>query len=67
MAPFAPVIEKSTSSGTAFLTKSPKEIFEAKESYDVPAVYGAVSEEGCYPGAGFLLSFGFINNIHFNI
>ena len=52
MAPFAPVIEKPSSSETPFLTKSPKEIFEAKESYDAPALYGAVSHEGCYPIAG---------------
>lgn len=57
-APFAPVIEKAGS--RPFINKSPKEIADAKEIYDVPAVFGTVSDEGCDPGAGHYLLFLFI-------
>ncbi|XP_031779585.1 venom carboxylesterase-6-like [Nasonia vitripennis] len=50
-APFTPVIEKADT--RPFINKSPKEIANAKEVYDVPAVFGMVSDEGCDPGAGY--------------
>ncbi|XP_014215342.1 venom carboxylesterase-6-like [Copidosoma floridanum] len=47
MAPFAPVVDG------VYVTKSPKEAFEARELYDVPAIYGFTSDEGCYPAAAY--------------
>jgi carboxylesterase type B len=52
--PFGPVVEKSGAS--PFISKTPKEILEAKEVYDVPIIYGTNRNEGCDPVAGFLLT-----------
>ncbi|XP_014221049.1 venom carboxylesterase-6 [Trichogramma pretiosum] len=48
--PFAPVVERH--GPRPFISKEPKKILESPgETYDVPAVYGAVSQEGCDPAA----------------
>ncbi|KAJ8664709.1 hypothetical protein QAD02_006371 [Eretmocerus hayati] len=49
--PFGPTIEEP--SATAFLTRSPAEMFHSGDYYDVPWVTGVVSEEGIFPVAEF--------------
>ncbi|XP_014203332.1 venom carboxylesterase-6-like [Copidosoma floridanum] len=50
-APFAPVVE--TSGPRPFIDKSPEDVAEAGELYDVPIVFSIVSEEGCDPGSAY--------------
>ncbi|KAJ8673055.1 hypothetical protein QAD02_004316 [Eretmocerus hayati] len=48
-APWAPVVDKY--SPRPFISLSPKEILQQGLSYNAPAVYGSVSQEGCDPFA----------------
>ncbi|KAJ8669923.1 hypothetical protein QAD02_001182 [Eretmocerus hayati] len=51
-APWGPVIDKY--SRRPFIPRSPKEIFESRSYYDVPAIYGVAQDEGCDPISAFV-------------